>query len=62
MLIRSISCFITILEMSNHFKWIPRVGKHGSRHQNEVSVLIINEDIGGLVIDLINMLMGMLIR
>ena len=33
-----------------------------SLDQNEVSEWIIKEDIGGLVIDLINMLMNMLIR
>ena len=46
--------------MSNHFKWIPWVGKHGSRHQNEVFMWIIKGDIGGLVIDLINMLIRLI--
>ena len=29
---------IAVLEMFNHINWIPWVGKHGSRHQNEVFV------------------------
>ena len=36
------------------------MGKHGSRHQNEVSMQIIEGDIGGLVIDLINMLIRLI--
>ena len=46
--------------MSNLFKWIPWVRKRGSRHQNDISIQIIKGDIGGLVIDLINMLIRLI--
>ena len=36
------------------------MGKHGSRHKNELFMWIIKGDIGGLVIDLINMLIRLI--